>query len=243
MNGNSSNQQLLINLQNGSCTQNEPVAKAIIVNPGNDGGKECCSAPTNAVTIDSNSFGNDDCADIDFTFVNTTQETQTLVFGKRGQAGLYQILGFPADASNVAGVTADAGSGAVPNVGPLQGFNWITQDGIVVTGFEISVLSGGNAQAVQKVILDRQSVNITDKCKRTIVKPSCSECVNENDPQTFFFKFCRMFDAYNSAEYNLIAGASVEVKIHYAGLATAKGIVACAGVNKGMVVTAITQTP
>lgn len=237
------NKQLLINLQQGSCAVEEKVAKAVIVNNGDNGAKECCSKPTDSVTIDSNSFGSDDCADIDFTFVNGTQETQILRFGKPGQAGIYQKLNLTPDASNVAGVTADAGDGAQPNVLPLQGFNFLTQDGIVVTGMEIEILSGGNSQAVQKVILNRQSVNVTDKCRTTRVKPSCSECINDNDPQTFFFKFCRMWDAYNSADYALIAGASVNVKIHYAGLATAKGIVACAGANRGQLVTAIVQTP
>lgn len=239
---NGNNKQLLVNLQQGSCTVTETVATAVIVNNGNKGGAECCSTPTDAVTIDSNSFGNDDCADIDFTFLNNTEETQILRFGKPGQAGIYQKLNLDADASNVAGVTADAGDGAQPNVLPLQGFNFLTQDGIVVTGMEIEILAGGNAQAAQKIILVRQSVNVVDKCSTTRVKPSCSECINDNDPQTFFFKFCRMWDAYNHADYNLLAAASVNVKIHYAGLATAKGIVACAGANRGQVVTAIVQS-
>lgn len=237
-----SNKQLLINLQLGSCSVEDAPATALIVKNGSNNTKECCSKPTDAVTIDSNSFGSDDCADIDFTFVNGTAETQILRFGKPGQAGVYQKLNLTPDASNVAGVTADAGDGAQPNVLPLQGFNFLTQDGIVVTGMEIEILAGGNAQGAQKVILNRQSVNVTDKCRTTRVKPSCSECINDNDPLTYFFKFCRMWDAYNSADYALLAGASVNVKIHYAGLATAKGIVACAGANKGQLVQTVVQS-
>lgn len=239
MNG-QSNRQLLITLQQGACEMPEQVSEAVIIkNAGNTKGAACCAKPTDAVTIDSNSFGSDDCADIDITFVNATAETQILRFGKPGQAGIYQKLNLTPDASNVAGVTADAGDGAQPNVLPLQGFNFLTQDGIVVTGMEIEILAGGAPQGAQKVILVRQSVNVTDKCRTTRVKPSCSECVNDNDPLTYFFKFCRMWDAYNHADYALLAGASVSVKIHYAGLATGKGIVACAGANRGTLTTVV----
>lgn len=237
---NGNNKQLLVNLQQGACTITEAPAEAVIIKNGASRTEECCSKPTDSVTIDSNSFGSDSCADIDFTFENNTAETQTIRFGKPGQAGIYQKLNLTPDVSNVAGVTADAGDGPQPNALPLQGFNFLTQDGIVVTGMEIEISSTDTpTQASQRLILVRQSVNVTDKCRTTRVKPSCSECINDNDPQTFFFKFCRMWDAYNHADYPIVPGAIINVKIHYAGLATAKGVVACAGANQGQLVTQI----
>lgn len=240
MNGN--NKQLLVNLQQGACTITESPAEAVIVKQASRKTEECCSKPTDSVTIDSNSFGSDQCADIEFTLENNTEETQIVRFGKPGQAGVYQKLNLEADASNVAGVTADAGDGPEPNVLPLQGFNFLTQDGIVVTGIEIEVLAGGDAQGSQRLSLVRQSVNVTDKCRTTRVRPSCPECPQDNAPQVFFYKFCRMWDAYNHADYSLLPGASVTARIHYAGLATAKGVVACAGTNAGQIVTQIVTT-
>lgn len=238
------NKELLLNLQSASIPVQETAQQVTttVLATTAQSAPSCATKGTDSVTIDSNSFGDDNCADIDLTFVNGTEFAQILRFGAPGQAGLYQKLNMVADASNVAGVTADAGDGAQPNVLPLQAFNWLTQDGIVVTGMEVEILAGGNPQAAQKLTLNRQSPNVTDKCKTTRVKPSCSECINDNDPQTYFYRFCRMWDSYNSADYTLIAGGSVNIKIHYAGLATAKGIVACAGANKGQVVTQIVQT-
>lgn len=236
----SDNKTLLVKLQAGATEQLQNGAVQTITQVNGPG--TCTTKPTDAVTIDSNSFGSDDCADISFTFANTTNETQVLRFGKPGQAGVYQKLNLSVDASNVAGVTADAGDGPQANVLPLQGFNFLTQDGIVVTGFEVEIISGGNTQANQKVTLVRQSVNVTDKCKTTRVRPDCSLCINQNDPQVYLFKFCRMWDAYNHADYPLLAGASVNIKVYYAGLATAKGVVACAGQYAGQVVTSVNVT-
>ncbi len=235
------NKQLLVSLQGGASLQQDP-KDSVTVNQPQNTTNSCATKPTDSITIDSNSFGDDDCADIEFAIVNNSGEDQVIRLGKPGQAGVYQKLGLVADASNVAGVTADAGDGPEPNVLPLQGFNFLTQDGIVVTALEIEIVAGGNLQGAQKVKLQRQSVNVTDKCRTTKVKPTCSECFNDTDPLTYLFKFCRMWDAYNHADYTILEGSSVTLRVYYAGLATAKGIVACAGTNKGQVVHSIVQS-
>lgn len=224
-------------MQSGAATVNNPggaapVVPVVVAQPSTS----CTTKPTDAVTIDSNSFGDDDCASIDMTFVNGTESPQTLRFGAQGQNGLYTILGLPIDASNVAGVTADAGDGAVASVGPLQGMNWLTQNGIIVTALEITILAGTN-QGQQKVTLNRLSVNVTDKCKTTTVKPKCGECFNSNDPTVYLFQFCRALDYYNNAQYTLVAGGSVNIQIRYAALATAQGYVGCTGQYQGLPIT------
>lgn len=243
MNGN--NKQLLINLQQGVCETKDTATREVLVERRvvkDD--SECCAKPTDAVLLDSMSIGSDECDSIFFTIVNNTAETQILRGGKPGQAGVYQKLQLTPDASNVAGVTADSGdgSGPQPNVLPWQGMNFITQDGILVTGWEITVNAGPAAQANQNITLVRQSANISDKCRTKRIRPACPECPQDSAPDTRLFKFCRLLDAYNHVDYPLLPGANVDIRIFYAGLATAKGIVACSGPNAGKVIAGVSQT-
>lgn len=227
------NRQLLVSLQAGATEPlpNPPSGGAVVINQNPP--TQCTTKKTDAIVIDSNAFGDDNCADVEFVFVNSTDDTQILRFGPQGRAGVYQILDQPADASNVAGVTADVGEGAMPNVLPLQGFNFLGQNGVIITRVEVQINSNSPTQNGQKLTANRYSINVLDSAKRTTFKPLCSECFNDNDPITYSFPVCRAVDYYNNLEYPIVAGATITLKVTYAALATGLGYVACNGQYQG----------
>lgn len=235
-------EQLMKALQVGACPTVNAQPVEVVVRQQNDEAI-CCADETKSTTLDAEKFFGADCPAIIWEIINVSDENSVIAIGGPGMAGLYQLYGTEANASDNAEVRADDdnGAGFEPNVIPIQFVTYMAHlGGILVTGVNVTVNSNTPNQANQK--LRKASIGLDrEECRHKVVHAVCPACpnpvVNANMQGVVQeFNVCMIIDAMHWLEYTILAAivegddTNITLEVFYAGYgASVHDLAPCGG--------------